>query len=154
APSFDHAVPMARDVAGCVRLMEALVPGFAVEPIEAREVPVGVTWQEEADDGVRSWLLSSLVVVSNWRGGAFPEPDGTTPVFMHEVAGVHRELIEEHGELYGDNPRTKIERCLAVTDSEAEAAQAARREYEQLAFAAFSGVDLLLAPTLMFVAPP
>ena len=34
APSFDHAGPMARDVGGCVELMEALVPGFAVEPVE------------------------------------------------------------------------------------------------------------------------
>ena len=34
---------------------------------------------------------------------------------MHEIADVHRELYEEHGELYGENVRTKIERCLAVT---------------------------------------
>ena len=31
---------------------------------------------------------------------------------------------------------------------------AARREYERLALEAFDGVDLLLAPTLGFVAPP
>jgi transposase len=36
---------------------------------------------------------------------------------------------------------------------EAEAT-AARREYERLAFAAMDGVDLLLTPTLAFVAPP
>src|SRR3954471_19573393 len=29
APSYDHAGPMARDVAGCERMMEALAPGFA-----------------------------------------------------------------------------------------------------------------------------
>ena len=62
--------------------------------------------------------------------------------------------IEEQGELYGENPRTKIERCLAVTDAEAEAARAARREYERRATEALEGVDLLLTPTLMFVAPP
>ena len=28
APSFDHAGPMARDVEGCARMMEALAPGF------------------------------------------------------------------------------------------------------------------------------
>ena len=32
-PSFDHAGPMARDVEGCERMMEALAPGFA--PVEA-----------------------------------------------------------------------------------------------------------------------
>ena len=31
APSFDHAGPMARDVAGCIELMQALVPGFSVD---------------------------------------------------------------------------------------------------------------------------
>jgi len=154
APSFDHAGPMARDVGGCVRLMEALVPGFAVEPIDPAEVSVGMSWHEEADDGVRGNLLTALVAFTDWRGLPFPEPVGTTPAFMRDVAGVHRELFEEHGDLYGENPRTKIERCLAVTDAEADAADAARREYERAALEAFEGVDLLLTPTLMFVAPP
>jgi aspartyl-tRNA(Asn)/glutamyl-tRNA(Gln) amidotransferase subunit A len=33
APSFDHAGPMARDVAGCETIMRALVPGFAAAPL-------------------------------------------------------------------------------------------------------------------------
>ncbi len=41
------------------------------------------------------------------------------PVFMREVADVHRELYAEYGELYGDNLRPKIERCIAITDAEA-----------------------------------
>jgi Asp-tRNA(Asn)/Glu-tRNA(Gln) amidotransferase A subunit family amidase len=41
-----------------------------------------------------------------------------------------------------------------VTDDEADAAAANRREYQRLAAEAFDGVDLLLTPTLMFVAPP
>ena len=49
---------------------------------------------------------------------------------------------------------TKIERCLAVTDAEAEAAGAARQEYGGWRREALEGVDLLLTPTLMFVAPP
>jgi Asp-tRNA(Asn)/Glu-tRNA(Gln) amidotransferase A subunit family amidase len=28
APSFDHAVPIGRDIATCARMMEALVPSF------------------------------------------------------------------------------------------------------------------------------
>src|SRR4051794_1205072 len=35
APSFDTAGPMARDVAGCVRLMEALAPGFETATVGA-----------------------------------------------------------------------------------------------------------------------
>src|SRR5262249_61192693 len=115
---------------------------------------VGVAWDGEADEGVRRNLHAAAAAFPQRRALAFPEPVGTTPAFMHDVAGVHRELIEEHGELYGDNPRTKIERCLAITDAEAEAAVAARREYERLAFAAVEGADPLLTATLVLVAPP
>jgi Asp-tRNA(Asn)/Glu-tRNA(Gln) amidotransferase A subunit family amidase len=73
---------------------------------------------------------------------------------MRDVADIHQELYAEQAELYGENIRPKIERCLAVTDAETDAARAARREYERRAFEALDGVDLLLTPTLMFVAPP
>ncbi|MCW3063036.1 MAG: Amidase, partial [Solirubrobacterales bacterium] len=54
APSFDHAGPMARDVDGCVRMMEALVPGFAAPAVGALDdVRVGVAWTELADPLVR-----------------------------------------------------------------------------------------------------
>ena len=39
APSFDHAGPLAADVAGCVAMMAALVPGFAVGAGRARGAP-------------------------------------------------------------------------------------------------------------------
>ena len=37
---------------------------------------------------------------------------------MGEVADVHRELFLEHAESYGENVRTKVERCLALSDAE------------------------------------
>jgi aspartyl-tRNA(Asn)/glutamyl-tRNA(Gln) amidotransferase subunit A len=154
APSFDHAGPMARDVRGCVRLMEALLPGLAVEPLEADAVTVGVAWLELADEGVRTRVEAAAAAFPATRRQPFPEPAGIAHAFMRDVAGVHRELFEENRELYGENPRTKIELCLAVTDDEADAAAANRREYQRLAAEAFDGVDLLLTPTLMFVAPP
>jgi Asp-tRNA(Asn)/Glu-tRNA(Gln) amidotransferase A subunit family amidase len=67
---------------------------------------------------------------------------------------VHRELYAEHADLYGENIRPKIERCLVVTDTEAAAAAAARVAYEREALAALEGFDLLLTPTLAFVPPP
>jgi len=79
--------------------------------------------------------------------------DGTVAVFMREVGDVHRELYAEHGDLYGDNISPKIERCLAVTDSEVAAATARRAEYERGMLAAIEPFDLLLTPTLGFVAP-
>jgi aspartyl-tRNA(Asn)/glutamyl-tRNA(Gln) amidotransferase subunit A len=88
------------------------------------------------------------------RPSAFPLPENTTPLFMREVADVHRELYAEHAELYGENVRTKIERCLAVTEDEAAAAAAGRAAYRQAALEALDGFDLLLTPTLALVPPP
>ncbi len=153
APSFDHAGPMARDVRGCIELMAALEPGFTVEPIELGDVLVGTAWIEGAEPLVRGQALRAAGFFPRRQTTLFPEPVGTTAAFMRDVAGVHRELYEEHGELYGENVRTKIERCLAVTDDEAEAANEARRAYRKLAREAFAGIDLLLTPTVMFVAP-
>ena len=73
---------------------------------------------------------------------------------MHEVADVHRELFAEHADAYGENVRPKIERCLAVTDAEAEAARRLRAEVRERYVEAARDVDLLLTPTVPFVAPP
>jgi aspartyl-tRNA(Asn)/glutamyl-tRNA(Gln) amidotransferase subunit A len=73
---------------------------------------------------------------------------------MREVADVHRDLFAESAESYGANVRAKIERCLQVTDAEAAEAADRRNAYRQEAAAALGELDLLLAPTLAFVAPP
>jgi aspartyl-tRNA(Asn)/glutamyl-tRNA(Gln) amidotransferase subunit A len=83
-----------------------------------------------------------------------PSTDGTYPEFMHEVADVHRELFAEHADAYGENVRPKIERCLAVTDAEADAARRLRAEFRERHLEATQDVDLLLTPTVPFVAPP
>ena len=68
---------------------------------------------------------------------------------------MHRELYAEHGELYGENIVPKIERCLAVPDAEAAAAaSAARGRTATRCSQALEPFDLLLTPTLAFVAPP
>src|SRR3954447_13907189 len=55
APSFDHAGPMARDVATCERMLEVLAPGLAPVPEPAlAELRVGVAWLDGADPLVRA----------------------------------------------------------------------------------------------------
>src|SRR5207302_6722999 len=55
APSFDHAGPMAPDVAGCERMMAALVPGFAAGELAARDaLRIGGAWTELAAPRVRA----------------------------------------------------------------------------------------------------
>src|SRR5213596_447729 len=54
APTFDHAGPMTCDVGGCVRMMEALVPGFEPVEVELADLHIGVAWLDEADPLVRA----------------------------------------------------------------------------------------------------
>jgi aspartyl-tRNA(Asn)/glutamyl-tRNA(Gln) amidotransferase subunit A len=138
APTFDHAGPMARTVAECVKMMQALVPGFALP--DAAGLRIATSW------GVDKTLGA--------EGIDFPFPDDVGPMFMHEVADVHRDLFAEHRDAYGDNVRTKVERCLAVVEAEYEAASRRREEYRECCDAAFDGFDLLLVPTLGLEPPP
>ena len=82
-----------------------------------------------------------------------PRAEGTYDAFSHEVADVHRELFAEQEELYGEDVRVKIERCLAVSDAAAAAADRERERYRERLDAIFADVDLLLTPTLPIVAP-
>ncbi len=138
APSFDHAGPMARDVAGCIALMQALVPGLTVDEVSIDDLSVAVAWG---------------VVPVRGTPVEFPTATAVAPAFMREVGDVHRELYPENADLYGENIRGKIERCIAVSDAEYEAACRARVELAEQALAAFEGHDLLITPTLS-IPPP
>jgi aspartyl-tRNA(Asn)/glutamyl-tRNA(Gln) amidotransferase subunit A len=154
APSYDHAGPMARDVAGCERMLEALVPGFASRRVELEEVEVGVAWTELADPPVRERVEAAAERFPRRRRLELPQPEGVYPSFEREVADVHRELFLEHADSYGATVRPKIERCLAVTDAEFERAVELRERYREQFAEAAASVDLVLTPTLVCVAPP
>jgi len=153
APSYDHAGPMARDVEGCERMLQALAPGFEPTEVELGDIEVGVAWTELADPLVRARVEAAAELFPRRRRLELPLADGFYDAFSREVADVHRELYAEHADSYGENVRPKIEWCLAVTDAEYERARERRERYrEQLAEAA-AGVDLVLTPTLLCVAP-
>lgn len=155
APSFDHAGPMAREVAICRRMTEALVPGFEPARLEAlEELVVGVAWTDQADTLVRDRVERAASLFPRRRPLELPLPEGVWAVFMREVADVHRELFAEHGELYGENVAAKIARCLEVTDGDYEAGLRRLEEYRERALEALSSVDLAVTPTLPCVAPP
>ena len=154
ASSFDHAGPMARDVATCEGAMRILVPGFTrVEPGSLESVRVGVAWLDGADPLVRSRVESAAARFPRRTPIDLPEPEALGRLFMHEVADVHRELFSENADLYGEDVRIKLERCLAVTDADASAAARRREEYRERVAAAIEGVDLVVTPTLPCVAP-
>jgi aspartyl-tRNA(Asn)/glutamyl-tRNA(Gln) amidotransferase subunit A len=155
APSYDTGGPMARDLQACVRIVEALVPGLAPQEIKLADVTVGVAWLDRADPIVRARIEEAAGFFPNRAEIDLPLlQEETYPVFAREAADVHRDLFAEHRDQYGDNVRTKIERCFAVTDEEYERALEARRTYVEDFEEAATGVDLVLAPTLECVAPP
>jgi aspartyl-tRNA(Asn)/glutamyl-tRNA(Gln) amidotransferase subunit A len=118
------------------------------------EVNVGVAWTGHAEPLVRERVEAAASHFPRRTNVDFPEPTRFSPAFQREVADVHRELFAEHEDLYGANVRTKVERCLAVTDDEVEASRSAREAYRESALEALREADLLLTPTMAFVAPP
>lgn len=155
APSFDHAGPMGRDVESCARMLAALAPRFEPTRLSSlEELEVGVAWVELAEPLVRARVREALERFPRRRAVAFPFPEGIGPVFMREAAESHAGLFPEHARSYGENVRAKLERCLRVTDAEYEAALRRREDYRERAAEAIEGLDLLVTPTLAFVAPP
>jgi aspartyl-tRNA(Asn)/glutamyl-tRNA(Gln) amidotransferase subunit A len=156
APSFDHAGPMAGSVGDCEKMLQVLADGF--EPMELAsldELRVGIAWTDRADRMVLRRVREAAAL--------FPHRDEIDisldlaervgPVFMREVADVHRELFAEFADSYGDNVRTKVERCLTVTDAEYENALELRDDLRFEADQEMQGLDLVLTPTLAFVPP-
>ena len=154
APSFDHVGPMARTVEACVALLEAIAPGFTPTALGSlEEIAVATAWTGEADPLVMDRVRDAAGHFPRRRSLEWPRPE-IGALFMREVADVHRELYAENGELYGDELAVKIERCLAVSDAEADRAEQARVEYRERCLELLEGCDLLLTPTLQCVAPP
>jgi aspartyl-tRNA(Asn)/glutamyl-tRNA(Gln) amidotransferase subunit A len=155
APSYDVVGPMASSVGGCEELLRTLAPGF--EPVELEsleELEVGVAWLAEAEPLVRERVAEAAMLFPRSRGIELPLAPGNRADFMREVADVHRALFPGNEELYGDNVRGKVERCLGVNDGEATAAERERAEYAKLVAEALDGVDLVVTPTVPYVAPP
>jgi aspartyl-tRNA(Asn)/glutamyl-tRNA(Gln) amidotransferase subunit A len=154
APSFDHAGPMAGSVSGCEEMLSVLADGYEPAPLDSlEELEVGVAWLDRADPLVQARVREAGELFPRRREIDLPLAERIGPVFMREAADVHRDLFAEFADSYGDNVRTKIERCLALTDGEYRAGLHARAELAERAEEALEGLDLVLTPTLGFVAP-
>jgi len=153
APSWDHAGPMARTVRECVAMMEVLAPGFRPTETSLYEVSIGVAWIQEADPLVRARIEEAAGRFASRRIIDFPLPEGLSPAVIAEVADVHRELFLENRDLYGADVARKIENCLEIGDRDREEAAKKRESYRDRALETLGDLDLLLVPTLPFVAP-
>ncbi|HEU5213471.1 MAG TPA: amidase [Gaiellaceae bacterium] len=149
APSFDHAGPIASSAGDCAAAMAVF--GVPSRDAELSGLRTGVAWLEHADPLVRA-RVSDVAGLLHATPVDLPLPH-VGAVFMREVAGVHGELFAEHADEYGENVREKIERCLALPDEAYERGLAARAEYRERCIELMDGFDLLVTPTLGFVAP-
>ena len=155
APSFDVVGPMASSVEGCEELLRALVPEYEPVVLESlEELEVGVAWLDRAEPLVRERVAEATALFPRRREVELPLAPENRGDFMLEAADVHRALFPGNEELYGDNVRGKIERCLRVTDGEAAGAGRERAEYRDRIAEALDGIDLLVTPTVPFVPPP
>ena len=154
APSYDHAGPMARSVAECVTMMQALAPGFEPAPApDLAELRVAVAWLENADGGVRQRVEDAAAFFPHRERIDFPTGHGHLKVFMREIAEVHAVLFEEQPEAYGEDVARKVRECLAVTDAEFREGERVRASLREEAAERLESFDLLLTPTQGFVAP-
>jgi Asp-tRNA(Asn)/Glu-tRNA(Gln) amidotransferase A subunit family amidase len=145
---------MAGSVGACEEMLQALADGFEPARLDSlEEFEVGVAWLDRADPLVQARVREAVELFPRRREIDFPLAERIGPVFMREAADVHRDLFAEFADSYGDNVRTKIERCLALTDGEYQAGLHARTELAERAEEALERLDLVLTPTLGFVAP-
>ena len=155
APSYDTVGPIASSVDGCERLLRALAPGFEPVRLESlEELEIGVAWLDRADPLVRERVADAAARFPRRRRLELPLAPANRADFMREAADIHRALFLGNEDLYGENVRGKIERCLRVTDAEAAAAERERAEYRERFLEAVGDLDLVLTPTVLLVAPP
>ena len=136
-------------------MLRALAPGFEPRTLDSLEgVEVAVAWTEHADPLVRARVEAAAALFPRRRATDLPTADGSRAVFMREVADTHRELYAENADLYGANVASKIELCLAVSDSEYQVGLRAREAYRAAFDEQLGSADLVVTPTLPRVAPP
>jgi aspartyl-tRNA(Asn)/glutamyl-tRNA(Gln) amidotransferase subunit A len=154
APTYDHAGPMARDVASCTAMLEVLADGFTPTTVRLDELRVALAWADDAMPRVRARVREAAAFFPNVEHIEFPQAQGHTRVFTHEVGEVHRALFDEHADEYGEDVAWKLrELYFSVTESELAEAQRVRASFRDEAEQLLDGFDLLLTPTQGQVAP-
>jgi amidase len=153
--TLDTIGPLARDVAGVVRGMELLEPGFA--PASAAATVVGRVRVPGVDPVIDAAVDRALaegefevveVALPSWDA-AFEAALG---ILLPEGLRNHGAMIERERDLVGPGTARQIELGRDYADAEAPA-RAFQREWEAELASAFERVELLACPTLSGFAP-
>lgn len=153
--TLDTVGPLARDVAGVVRGMELLEPGFA--PAAAAATVIGRVRVPDVDPRIdaavdRALAASELEVVEVELPGWDAAFEAALAVLLPEGWRNHGAMIEREPELVGPVTVRQIE--LGRDHAAAEpGARAFQREWEAELARAFGRVQLLACPTLAGFAP-
>jgi aspartyl-tRNA(Asn)/glutamyl-tRNA(Gln) amidotransferase subunit A len=154
APSFDHAGPMARDVAECERMLDAMALSYKAATLGSlSDLRVGVAWTERAEPLVRERVEAAAGKMGA-RPVELPLPEDIGAAFAREAAQTHQYLFREQRELYGENVASKLERAYRLDDDRVAAAVAERERYRERMAGLMEDLDLVVTPTLAMVAPP
>jgi Asp-tRNA(Asn)/Glu-tRNA(Gln) amidotransferase A subunit family amidase len=155
APTYDTAGPMARDVEGCERMMDAMAPGYEPASLDSLgDLQVGLAWLDGAEPLVRARVEEAAGRFPHCRLVDLPLPDGVYTGFAREVVEVHANLFADHADEYGPSVAHKMRTSMKITDLEVQAALQARELYRERVAELMSDLDLILTPTVPMVAPP
>jgi Asp-tRNA(Asn)/Glu-tRNA(Gln) amidotransferase A subunit family amidase len=155
APSYDTAGPMARDVEGCERMMEAMAPGHARADVASlKDLRVGLAWTKLADPLVAARVGEAAAHFPACRPVELPLPDGVYTGFAREVVEVHGDLFAAHEDEYGPTVAHKMRSAQQITDAQAEEGVRLRELYRERVAGLMEDIDLIVAPTIPCVAPP
>jgi aspartyl-tRNA(Asn)/glutamyl-tRNA(Gln) amidotransferase subunit A len=154
APTYDTAGPMARDVGGCERMMEAMAPGYARAETALDDLRVGIAWTDLADPLVAARVAEAAAHFPSARPLELPLPDGVYTGFAREVVEVHTDVFRDHEDLYGPSVAAKMRNALKITDAEAEEGRRLRELYNERVAGLMEDLDLIVAPTIPWVAQP
>jgi amidase len=155
APSLDTVGPMARDVAGVVRGMALLEPGFApaAAATTVGRLRIGGT-DPDVDRAVDALLAAcELDVVDVELPGWAPAAEHGATVLFAEAWRSDGAVFEGSPAGVGDAVRQRLEAGRAIPESVYRDARAAAAPWRAELAAAFTRVEVIALPTLPVYAP-
>lgn len=157
ARSFDHVGPIGSSVSACSSAFRALVESEVEVDMALAAVRVGVL--ESFFEGCAPGVRSAVRRVIDFFGDAvtvdFPPPAAfdNTPIFFAEAAVSHRLTFPAREDEYGADVAERLRTGNAITARDYLVCRDELATYRARCASAFDAADVLLAPTVMCVAP-